>query len=436
MTRASDHASRRPVAIDIFSGAGGLTLGFEAAGFDVLAAVEYDPVHAATHAYNFPLTPVLCRDVRKISALELLSSAKEGWEAHYPEGPEWDGVVDVIVGGPSCQGFSSMGKREVTDDRNELVTEFVRLVEEIRPRAFVMENVPGIFAPQFEQLIDNAIDRLRRIGYNLGDYRTLLDAKDYGVPQRRKRMFMVGTFEDEPVQIRPKSTKMVPTSMALAGLPSLIGRRQSDGELLELDEEQFLLYSNASNEYLEALRKIHSQRRVPLSRVLSGCLATEHRELSVTRFEQLPQGAVEPISRIWRIDPKAPARTLRAGTGRERGAFSAARPLHPTEPRVVTVREAARIHSFPDWFRFHSTNWHAHRQIGNSVPPLLGAVVAESVRISLGFVTPVVSKELPVVDSSDQLLGFSPTKAASYFSASKVEVPMSRRDALQSYKKG
>src|SRR3712207_1102303 len=137
-------AQRRPIAIDLFAGAGGMSLGFEQAGFDVVCAVEYDPVHAAAHEFNFPLTKVLCADVAKLSADELRAAARLGLEAHGHDPEAWDGTVDAIFGGPPCQGISFIGRRLVDDRRNALVFHFFRLVSELRPRYVVMENVPGM----------------------------------------------------------------------------------------------------------------------------------------------------------------------------------------------------------------------------------------------------------------------------------------------------
>jgi DNA (cytosine-5)-methyltransferase 1 len=129
---------RRPIAIDLFAGVGGLSLGFEQAGFDIVASVEYDPVHAAVHEFNFPLTKVVCDDVARIEAPSLLEAAKMGFAAHGHDDSEWTGVIDCIFGGPPCQGFSTMGKRDVSDDRNKLVYKFADLIGAIKPRYFVM----------------------------------------------------------------------------------------------------------------------------------------------------------------------------------------------------------------------------------------------------------------------------------------------------------
>ncbi len=430
MVKAPQPHSPRPVAIDLFAGAGGLSLGFEMAGFDVVSAVEYDPVHAATHLYNFPLTDTLCRDVKQISASDLRESAARGWALHNPGAAEWDGVIDVLIGGPSCQGFSIMGKQDETDDRNQLIYEFVRLVEELRPRAFVMENVPGFLHDRFTVLRDEAFARLRKAGYSVGGHDRVLLATDFGVPQKRRRVVIAGTL-DHGVPKAPTSTveTAVTVGEAFAGLPVVGDYVGSDVDTLTLTDEDAKRLREPVNAYLRALRSPESgyyahPRRSPAD-VLTGCKATVHKPTSVTRFAATEQGTTESVSRAYRLSAAKPALTLRAGTGRERGAFSASRPIHPTEPRVITVREAARLHSFPDWFRFHATNWHGHRQIGNAVPPLLAQAVAKTVMDSLDL--NARKGNLDDVPAGDEtLLALSPTTAAQRLGALKGEVPKER----------
>lgn len=154
----------RPVCVDLFAGAGGFSLGFEQAGFDIPVAVEYDPVHAATHAFNFPLTDVLGVDVRKLSPAEVLTAATASL-ARYRGAVPSRLDIDVVIGGPPCQGFSTIGRRRVDDDRNELVFSFLDLVGQLRPRYFVLENVPGIAAGPYRGLIERLTEGFRDHGY-------------------------------------------------------------------------------------------------------------------------------------------------------------------------------------------------------------------------------------------------------------------------------
>jgi DNA (cytosine-5)-methyltransferase 1 len=188
--------SERPVAIDLFAGAGGLSLGFEQAGFDVVASVEYDPVHAAVHAYNFPLTQTICADISRLSGDRLREAAVRGHEAH-GAGTSWDGEVDVVFGGPPCQGFSNIGKRLVDDPRNQLVFHFVRLIGQLRPRYFLMENVPGMRAGGHAGILDQLISEFDEAGYKVTVPYRVLNASDYGVPQDRRRLFLLGARNDQ-----------------------------------------------------------------------------------------------------------------------------------------------------------------------------------------------------------------------------------------------
>ena len=151
---------KRPIAVDLFAGVGGMTLGFEQAGFDVLASVEIDPIHAAAHEFNFPFWSVLCRDVAQLTGEEIRqSSAIQNQE------------IDVVCGGPPCQGFSLIGKRVLTDDRNALVFHFLRLVLELQPRYFVMENVAGMAIGKSQQLLKELISSFQD---NLGSSRVAM----------------------------------------------------------------------------------------------------------------------------------------------------------------------------------------------------------------------------------------------------------------------
>ena len=419
--------NRRPVAIDLFAGAGGLSLGFEMAGFDVLSAVEYDPVHAATHMYNFPNTDVLCRDVKSINGDDLRSSAEAGWIAHYP-GTEWDGIVDAIIGGPSCQGFSTMGKQDVNDSRNELIDEFVRLVVEVRPRAFCMENVPGFLDARFSPLRDRALKALRAAGYSISGEDLILSATDFGVPQSRKRVLIVGVLGSRVVSIEvPNALPVFTVSDALAGLAGSLPTRAVE-DLVELDVSDRARVTDNQNTYLKLADVLgdgsgyFGHARLVKNSTLSGCRMTTHTKESVLRFAGTPQGSTETVSRAFRLSMTKPARTLRAGTGRERGAFSASRPLHPVEDRVITVREAARLHSFPDWFRFHTTNWHGHRQIGNAVPPLLAVAAGKAILKGLGL-TAVKSRIGELNFGDEALLRVSPSEAARLLAVDATQVP-------------
>ncbi|WP_354002410.1 DNA cytosine methyltransferase [Plantibacter cousiniae (nom. nud.)] len=412
----------RPVAVDLFAGCGGLSLGFHSAGFDVVAALEYDPVHAATHLYNFPDCAVICRDARMVTGDLIVETARHAWERKNPDGV-WPGI-DTVVGGPPCQGFSTGGRRDPADQRNDLILQFVRLVEEIRPRAFCMENVAGLLESKHRFVREEAIRRFRAAGYKLSGSASTVNVRDFGVPQSRRRVVMLGALTREPV-LASKMTPPVTVGAALAGLPRIenyAGLLSSDA--VELDDSDFdqLVGSNSSyGRYLSA-----TSSPAPESwdrRLLTGSRRTVHTSDTLGRFARTLPGSVEPKSRLFRLHNDAQARTLRAGSGSERGSHTSPRPIHPEEDRVITVREAARLQSFPDWFRFHSTNWHGHRQVGNSVPPLLARAAADALMDAL-LLEASPPERLATGDSN--LLSLNRTQSAQYFNAPLDEIPRSR----------
>lgn len=450
-------ASRRPIAVDLFAGAGGMSLGFEQAGFDVVAAVEYDPVHAATHAFNFPLGEVLVRDIADVAPDEIEGAVARGCERH---GREWSAreEIDVVVGGPPCQGFSNIGKRLVDDPRNGLVFHFFRLVNEIKPRYFVMENVPGMMSGGHRGILQRLVEEFEHVGYRVIEPQLILNAADFGVPQDRRRLFVLGYRNDqEPLEYPQAKVQALP-KRHLRG-------RKSDGEkegpvlplgpsvwdaigdLPDADRFKTLLDSDSTHlrrAQLEALENRASRSRYSqVARgqvrdpedfswrrdwdpgVLTSSARTGHTEASIARFSETSIGETEPISRFYRLDPKGLCNTLRAGTGSERGAHTSPRPIHPRRPRVITVREAARLHSFPDWFRFHETKWHGFRQIGNAVAPFVGRAVGEQVISALG--TKPRRPRRKVELGNPELLSMNESEASEYFGDGTKPIPSRRR---------
>ena len=375
--------NQRPIAVDLFAGAGGMTLGFEQAGFDVLASVEIDPIHCATHEYNFPMWTAICASVTEISGDDIRQRSKIG-----------DREVDVVFGGPPCQGFSMMGKRAFDDPRNQLVSHFMRLVKELNAKYFVMENVKGLTLGNHRQFLDEVIENFEENGYHIINPYKVLDASHFGVPQHRERLFLIGCRQglklpNYPSPItKPAKAKRIPKDLvdlpdsptvrdAIAGLPDI----SQYSELMQQDNfqvefGQFSEYVKLINNFSES--NFGYQRKYD-KKLLTSSLMSKHQETSIQRFRDTVQGEVESISRFYKLALDGISNTLRAGTPSNRGAFTAPRPIHPITPRCITVREAARLHSYPDWFRFHKTIWHGFRQVGNSVPPLLAKAVASQI---------------------------------------------------------
>lgn len=407
-------------------------MGFEQAGFDVLAAVDLDPVHLAAHERNFPLCEPVCADVAEIAGAELMEAARRGWARRYPGRPFGEGI-DCVFGGPSCQGFSVIGSRKQDDPRNGLIAEFARVVVELRPRWFVMENVPGLVSPRYKEALDSFRQTLLDGGYQVATpWR--LNAKDHGAPQERKRVFIAGARAGEPLPVQPDRLQSAPTVMdALRDLPPLARfRTLRQRDALRLSDDQVAAMSEAQSEYVRRLNgrmadlnNLADQRTWDRALLTSVGIAV-HSESVVDRFRQLRPGQRDETARLPKLDPKGQAPTLRAGTGRDHGSFTSARPVHYSSPRVITVREAARLHGFPDWFGFHSTKWHGFRQVGNAVPPPLARAAAGTVIAASGL-QPSKRRGKPIAPGSDTLLSMPLTEAAEHYRLSSAKLPMNVR---------
>lgn len=392
----------RPIVIDLFAGAGGLSLAFEQAGFDVAAAVEIDPIHCAIHHYNFPLAATICASVVNLSGEDIRHRADIG---------KCD--IDVLCGGAPCQGFSLMGRRALDDPRNQLVFHFVRLVRELRPKYFVFENVKGLTVGTHKKFLNEVVEEMKLAGYDILLPWQVLNAADFGVPQDRRRLFLIGARRGLPLPDYPKPTNSVTVKQAIGDLPN------ADKFAALLHSDSVKVKFKTSSTYGKRLRGIErdpedfSYSRDYDTALLSASARTVHTEVSQKRFIETAHGATESISRFLKLDPDGVCNTLRAGTDSARGAFTSPRPIHPVHPRVITVREAARLHSYPDWFRFHATKWHGFREIGNSVPPLLGRAVAGEVMKVLGIKP---TKPVTVVELNEEfLLNLNMGAAAKYF---------------------
>jgi DNA (cytosine-5)-methyltransferase 1 len=424
----------RPIGIDLFSGAGGFSLGFEQAGYDVVAAVEIDPIHAATHKFNFPECATMARSVIGLSAVEIRESA--GLKARQP--------VDVVFGGAPCQGFSMIGHRALDDPRNALVREFVRIVAELRASYFVFENVKGLTVGNQRTFLDELISEFEDKGYRVRLPWRVLNARNYGVPQDRKRLMLLGARKGLKLPDYPEPS-IFPSG---EGCPALFNRGPTCHDALgdlpdaqqfeELRERDWVRASKwgdpspyASEMRCQNARSWHfGYRREWDPSLLTSSMLTEHTAISKRRFAETAPGDTEPISRFFKLPANGISNTLRAGTDSARGAFTSPRPIHYSRPRCITVREMARLHGFPDWFRFHETKWHGARQIGNAVPPPMARAVATKVLEATGFKRFRPSRALGLGNPS--LLAMGMAGAAKYWG---VPVPIGRRDRKSGAKK-
>lgn len=334
--------------IDVFSGAGGLSCGLEMAGLNCLLGIDHD-IHAlATFAQNHPNAKVFCGDIKKLSP-ELLGALTQKKEIH------------AVVGGPPCQGFSTVGIGDPNDRRNSLFLQFLRITRELRPYFVIIENVTGLLAKKNEKSLRAILRQFNALGYNLDVQ--VLSSHFFGVPEHRRRTIILGTrINAAPIFPTPTHGIKVP--------PMTVGEAFQD-----LKDENGVIH-NHDLEQAQVKNKIDLQRlkRIPegkgiryksdedayLSKDLK--LNIDWENIREKRFRQM---------KYQRLDTKAPSPTIMT----HRYGY-----YHPTENRFLTAREAAKCQSFPNNFVFLgplSAQW---RQIGNAVPPLLGKALGNSLK--------------------------------------------------------
>lgn len=344
--------SKKLTLIDLFSGCGGLSFGFLQAGYEVLMGIDNDAISLKTFKENHPVARVLEIDLSKPTAIKEIRRALKRK------------TIDVIIAGPPCQGFSLTGPRNFNDGRNNLFMAVVSAVKEFKPKAFLIENVPGLVTLYGGKVKDKVIEQFEKLNYKVSW--DVLNAADYGVPQFRKRVFVVGLREDVGKFVFPSPThtsdKYVSCSDAISDLPSresecgfdvdkYTGKPRTKFQGL-MREDCDTLYNHIATRHTETVKKIISQ--VP----------------DGGDYRDLPSGVGEnrKFNEAWtRYNSKKPALTVDTG---HRNHF------HYKYNRIPTVRENARLQSFPDYFRFYGNRTQQHRQVGNAVPPLLAFHIA------------------------------------------------------------
>ena len=345
----SESGQRR--IVDLFAGVGGLSLGARQAGFQVVAAFDNDPVLTFSFSANFAGTRVIGLDLSGVCGDAVCAAA--------------GGRPDGIVGGPPCQGFSAIGKRIASDPRRDLLRDFFRIVRDVRPDFFVMENVRGLGYSDARGVLDDAL-RLVDDRYSvLGP--TTLNAAEFGAATNRSRLFVMGIHKEcgDPLTVDDFEVLRRPAATVKEAISDLVGAVRCE------DRDGFDYWRIARRgrcyEYARRLRSA--------DRLFSGHRGTAHSKRVVDRFRKVRQGDMDPVGRHPRLKWSGQCPTLRAGTGPDRGSYQSVRPIHPDLARVITVREAARLQGFPDGFRFHPTIWHSFRMIGNSVCPIMAEAI-------------------------------------------------------------
>lgn len=403
-------------------------------GFDIAAAVEIDPVHCAVHKYNFPRSATIPRTVEALRGSEIVEVAGIGGRR-----------VDCVFGGAPCQGFSLIGHRVLDDPRNRLVHDFVRIVAELQARTFVFENVKGLTVGRHSAFLDELVEEFSKAGYEVRVPWRVLNAGHFATPQHRERLILFGAQRDERLPEYPApSTNIAGKQKRIDGLPdgpncgdALCDLPDADSFLTLIDSDTVRTARfGAPAAYAAELRCMTNDAwhfgyvREWDSGMLTSSARTEHTRISRQRFRSTVPGTVEPISRFFKLSKTGVSNTLRAGTDGARGAFTSPRPIHFGYDRCVTVREMARLHGFPDWFRFNATKWHGARQIGNAVPPPLARAVAVKVIEALGIAPTQPEGKISLDDPA--LLSLDLSGAARHFG---VEPPSSRRDKKSGAKK-
>jgi len=346
---------------DIFAGCGGFSLGAHMAGIETCLAIDVDPILSSSFERNFPRTKLIRRDVHRVPSAELLRRA----------GSEIDG----IVGGPPCQGFSEIGRRDSRDPRRLLIGDFFRLVRKSRPRFFVMENVRGLLFEENRSLLSRHLDLLAKHYTIFGP--CIIEASDFGAATRRPRMFVIGIEQ-------PRSkTSFFEELARFEQPPSTVRDAISDLRRAIFSHEdrwgmEWWQYQDRDRVSVYARRARIGRGGRPLTYV-SGHQRTCHLQETAKRFASIVPGEQDRIGKHHRLKWSGQSPTIRAGTGADRGSYQSVRPIHPAEPRVITPREAARLQGFPDWFEFHPTTWHSFRMIGNSVSPIVSRAVLGAV---------------------------------------------------------
>lgn len=342
----------KPTVIDLFAGVGGLSLGFEMAGFNVVLANEYDESIAKAYELNHPGTKMIVEDITKLPIEKTFY--------------EYRKKVDVIIGGPPCQGFSQKGQRKtINDERNFLFKYFVAVVDFVRPRYFIMENVPNLLTAENGYFKEEIIELFEGLGYKLSS--DTLNAADYGVPQNRRRAVIIGKQGNSAIEMPKPLNYKVTIWDAISDLAYL-----NSGEGVECDIYRYPPQSEYQRVMREGSYHLYNHK------------ATKHSDLAIERLKMIPPNKGKEVlpeehltksiySGTWTRmvkDEVSVTITTRFDTPSS-GKFT-----HPFLHRAITVREAARIQSFPDTFRFIGTKGSQMKQVGNAVPPLLAKAIA------------------------------------------------------------
>jgi DNA (cytosine-5)-methyltransferase 1 len=379
-----------PTAVSLFSGAGGFCEGVRLAGFTLACAVEMDGYAARTHGVNFPKVPMFLGDISRF-----LRDAQPGVPS---KRDVVDSDVDLVFGGPPCQGFSQIGPRDLTDSRNLLYLEFARVLKALRPKVFVMENVPNMVAMKNGHFRDLILAALKAAGYH-NTILTTLTASDFGVPQHRRRVFFVGTRDDLPASndLATRFERYLDASRS-AGETTVAEAISDLPKRVSLDDGPMpypKLRRKAPSDFQRCMRLDLESPLIPKmwkrANVDGGVSLFNHHTKGIEARRKRIVRALKPgmcgdslPATLWkgsrpykwrRLHPDEPSYTILAQMQRDLSEW-----IHPKHDRWITVREAARLQSFHDGFLFVGSECQQLKQVGNAVPPLLGYAVAAAAK--------------------------------------------------------
>lgn len=359
--------------VDLFSGVGGLSYGFAHDNhFEIIAANELLPNMAKAYSLNHPAVKVYCKDIKEFGIKDL--SEDFGIKS---------GDVDLVVGGPPCQAYSTVGKRLIDDPRGKLFQEYFRVLKEINPKVFLFENVKGLLSMQKGNLLSNIIQLFESLGYTV--FCKTLNAADYGVPQIRERVIIIGTKLNTTFHF-PKATHYNPfekPDLLTQSLLPYLTLSDAIGDLvfMKSGEESFDYFCEPNNHFQTFMRKNAPKKVMDHN-------APKNNDKLIKIMENLPDGgspqdlpeALRPKSgfantycRLWW---NRPSTTIT----RNLSTPSSSRCIHPKAPRPLTTREGARIQCFPDDYIFFGSRSDKNLQIGNAVPTFLSVVLKEAIK--------------------------------------------------------
>lgn len=368
-------------ALDLFSGAGGFSLGMELAGVNVVTAIEYDEKISKTYKFNHPNTVMINDDIRKVPALDKDISENTNILSVESIFKNQNKEVDIIFGGPPCQGFSMAGYRIrnqkpfFEDERNLLYLEYLRMVEKLFPKVFIIENVPGILNFDEGRISNEITERFEKMGYDV--HARVLSAEEFGVPQKRKRAFFIGNrLGKKSKDLFPKSTlkpeEYTTVWDALSDLPSLKSGHGIEPTSYAKDsqnEYQKMMRADVEKEgFFNHISAMHKPATIEILKMIKPGQTMKDLPEHM-RTKSVHSGA------YGRMNPDEPAYTITTRLNTP----SVGRITHPIDNRTITPREAARIQSFPDNYRFLGDITTIGMQIGNSVPPLLAKKIGENI---------------------------------------------------------